>query len=368
MNRRLAICLPSLRRRRGGYRITQNGATDSTQTPAALFTDGLSESEERYRRLFEASPDAIVLTDDRGVYLDVNEAAVQLFGVPRTQLIGMSADQLREDRGAEAAERHRHYLEVGRDTGEFPFRRPDGTRGVAQYTAVRVGPNLHQSVLRDITAVREDEVRLRNSLNEKEVLLKEIHHRVKNNLQVIASMLRLQSDRIDDPQARELFLESQRRVRAMALIHERLYQAPDLARIDLAAYVRALVADLLRAYRVVARNVVVCSEIEVPGIDVDQAMALGLLLNELLTNSLRHAFLPGQSGTITITGVRDASRAIILKVADNGAGLPADFEPAISSTMGLQIIHALAAQIGGKLLWQHSPGTTVTLLIPESTA
>lgn len=108
-------------------------------------------SEDRYRRLFEASMDAIVLTDDGGIYLDANEAAATLFGLPRERLIGIRAADLREDSGPDAFASHRRYLANGRDAGEFVFRRPDGSLRVAQYTAARLGPNLHQSILRDIT-------------------------------------------------------------------------------------------------------------------------------------------------------------------------------------------------------------------------
>jgi PAS domain S-box-containing protein len=324
-----------------------------------------SESAERYRRLFEASLDAIVLADDRGVYLDANEAAAALFGIARNRLIGMCAEELRLDAGPEADERQRRYLEVGRDAGEFPFRSPDGALRIAQYTAVRLGPNLHLSIIRDITVEREAGSRLRASLVEKDVLLKEIHHRVKNNLQVIASMLRLQSDHIADAQVRELFHESQRRVRTMALVHERLYQAPDMARIDLGGYVRTLTADLLRAYRVVAGNVSVRSEINLPGVDVDQAMALGLILNELVANCLKHAFPPGYPGSITISASRGRNVALILVVSDDGVGLPPELDPADSPSMGLQIVSALAAQLGATLSWRRSPGTAVTLIIPE---
>ncbi|NTU80753.1 MAG: PAS domain S-box protein [Chloroflexales bacterium] len=364
MGRHRAIRPPPSRRRRSGRATERNPETVSERRWAEL---ALSESEERYRRLFEASLDAIVLTDDSGIYLDANEAAAALFGIPRKRLIGMSADDLRLDAGPEVAERHQSYLASGRDAGEFPFRRPDGSPRIAQYTAVRLGPNLHQSIIRDITAEREAGSRLRASLAEKEVLLKEIHHRVKNNLQVIASMLRLQSEQIADARVRDLFLESQRRVRAMALVHERLYQAPDLARIDLGAYVRTLVADLLRAYRVVAGNVAVRTEVNVPGIDVDQAMALGLILNELIVNCLKHAFPPGQPGSIMIGGSRGPSGALILSVRDDGAGLPADLDPARSPSMGLQIVNALAAQVGGTLSWRRSPGTAVTLIVPDRT-
>jgi PAS domain S-box-containing protein len=338
--------------------------SERVRASEAAHTRALA-SEERYRRLFEASMDAIVLTDDDGVYLDANEAAAALFGLPRERLIGIRAADLREDSGPEAFASHQRYLASGRDAGEFVFRRPDGSLRVAQYTAVRLGANLHQSILRDITSGREAELRLRSSLAEKEILLKEIHHRVKNNLQVIASMLRLQSDQIGDPSVRELFLESQRRVRAMALVHERLYQAPDLARINLAAYVRTLISDLQRAFRAIAGNVTIRSDVQLIQVDVDQAMALGLILNELIANCLKHAFTAGHPGTITVSGSRRPGEALVLSVSDDGTGLPSDLDPMQSPSMGLQIVTALATQIGGTLTWQRSPGTMVTLHVPE---
>ncbi|PDW04336.1 sensor histidine kinase [Candidatus Viridilinea mediisalina] len=336
---------------------------ERVQASATVLTRALV-SEERYRRLFEASMDAIVITDDTGIYLDANDAAAALFGLAREHLIGRRDAELREDQGPDAIEHRQQYLATGRDAGEFVFRRPDGSLRVAQYTAARLGDNLHQSILRDITSGREAELRLRSSLAEKEILLKEIHHRVKNNLQVIASMLRLQSDQIADPYVRDLFLESQRRVRAMALVHERLYQSPDLARINLALYVRSLVADLQRAFHSLAAHVVFHSEVEVIQVDVDQAMALGLILNELIANCLKHAFPAGQAGTITISARRRPGEALLLTVADNGTGLPAELDPEQTASMGLQIVTALATQIGGTLTWCGHPGTCVTLKVP----
>ncbi|MFV9505554.1 MAG: sensor histidine kinase [Oscillochloridaceae bacterium umkhey_bin13] len=324
----------------------------------------LSESEERYRRLFEASIDAIVLTDDDGIYLDVNDAAATLFGIPRERLIGCSANELPEQVDSEGFIDQQQDLVTGHATGTFTFRCPDGSLRIAQYTVVRLGVNLYQRILRDVTAEHAAAMRLRSSLAEKDMLLKELHHRVKNNLQVIASMLRLQSDQLSDPEVRELFLESQRRVRAMALVHERLYQAPDLARLDLAVYVRTLANDLLRAYRLTAAQVTVRVDIRVAEVNIDQAMALGLILNELIANSLKHAFAPGQQGTITVQATHPPGGSLTLSVADDGIGFPPDLDPASSPSMGLKIVHALATQLGGTLIWHHDHGTTALLKVP----
>ncbi|RRR65959.1 MAG: PAS domain S-box protein [Candidatus Viridilinea halotolerans] len=367
LRRRKRTTSDAVLRRRVAQLCVRNAALVAcVQATATVHTRALA-SEERYRRLFEASMDAILLTDDAGVYLDANAAAADLFGLPRQRLIGMRTADLREDQDTDAFEQQQRYQAIGRAAGEFVFRRPDGTLRVAQYTAARLGENLHQSILRDITSGREAELRLRSSLAEKEVLLKEIHHRVKNNLQVIASMLRLQSDQIEDAEVRDLFLESQRRVRAMALVHERLYQSPDLAHINLDAYVHSLVADLRRAFRSLTGNVVFAIDVEAIQVDVDQAMALGLILNELIANGLKHAFPDGQAGCIGITAHRQPGEALQLTVADDGVGIPTEIDPVNSSSMGIQIVTALATQIGGTLTWCGNPGTCVMLHVPKPT-
>ncbi len=193
--------------------------------------------------------------------------------------------------------------------------------------------------------VLRSEDALRSSLREKETLLKEIHHRVKNNLQVIASLLRLQARHLRDEQGRTMFDESQNRVHSIALVHEMLYQAGDLARVDFGEYLRTLTRHLADGWRGTAGNVdlrVDASEVQLA---VDTAIPCGLIVTELVTNSLKHAFPKGASGTIQVTAARRSDGWLTLTVQDDGVGLPADFDLRRSSNLGLELVATLVRQL-----------------------
>src|SRR5262249_24283603 len=190
-------------------------------------------------------------------------------------------------------------------------------------------PLFLQGIAYDITeskraeeAVRASTERIQTSLREKEVLLEEIHHRVKNNLQVISSLLRLQSSQVHDPGAQEMFAESCNRIHSMALVHERLYQSADLSRVDLGEDVRTLTDLLRRSYHTRAEGVGVRAAIDDVSLGIDAAVPLGLAINELVSNCLKHAFPAGRRGDIQFEVRPDAERGYLLRLADDGVGLP----------------------------------------------
>ena len=208
------------------------------------------------------------------------------------------------------------------------------------------------------------EADIKQSLAEKEVLLKEIHHRVKNNLQVIASLLNLQVMNLKDDQLAAIIADSQHRVRAMALIHEQLYQSSDLARIDFAQYAQRLVNHLDKSYRGWASNIALTTTIDDIQLDIDSAIPCGLIINELVTNAIKHAFPDDHSGTICVTMHKDGDQRITLTVSDNGIGLPEDFDLRQTQSLGLLLVNGLTEQLGGSLYWNSVAGTTVTVDIP----
>jgi two-component sensor histidine kinase len=206
---------------------------------------------------------------------------------------------------------------------------------------------------------------LRATLREKEVLLKEIHHRVKNNLQVTSSLLRLQSAHIKDPVARELFVESQHRIHSMALVHEKLYQAPDLARVDMRDYTDSLAQLLARAYGTDGARIKIKLAHERLFLGIDIAVPVGLVLNELISNCLKHAFADGRDGRIEITIDHHAGQGFTVAVADDGVGLPADLDVRRAHTLGLQLVHTLAEQLRGTIVvTRRARGTIFTLEVP----
>ena len=213
---------------------------------------------------------------------------------------------------------------------------------------------------------------LKRSLQEKEVLLKEIHHRVKNNLQIISSLLYLQSNHVADSRDVMAFKESQHRVASMALIHEKLYLSSDLASLDFTQYIEKLSLDLLRSYQVSQRQVTLeVDVVEVP-LELDVAIPCGLIINELVSNSLKYAFPNGKQGTISVrlkyrgddgapivTAGEEKERVRLeLLVSDDGIGIPEDFDTESSDTLGLVLVRTLVQQLDGDMILERNEGTT----------
>lgn len=209
---------------------------------------------------------------------------------------------------------------------------------------------------------------LQASLHEKEALLKEIHHRVKNNLQVISSLLNLQAGQVKEPAALEVLQDSQHRIKSMALVHERLYLSPDLAQIPFSVYVRDLADFLLRSYHLQPITCSIHIDDEV-FLEIEKAIPCGLILNELITNALKHAFPQQESGQIQITCTHRPDNLLRLCVADDGIGLPAGFSFEQTGSLGMQLVTSLAEQIDGKIDWQSVPdlavGTCITITFPR---
>ncbi len=206
---------------------------------------------------------------------------------------------------------------------------------------------------------------VRNSLGEKEILLKEVHHRVKNNLQVISGLLNLQSLHITDPKGREAYKESQNRVISMALIHEELYQARDLARVDFGAYIENLVANLLGSYSIVKDRVTLDMDISHTDMVVDTAIPCGLIVNELISNCLKHAFPDGKTGRIKVAFRELDGKEYELVVSDDGVGLPAEIDIAKSTSLGMKLVYLIVEQLQGKLEVTREGGTSFRILFRE---
>jgi len=224
------------------------------------------------------------------------------------------------------------------------------------------------TVVVDITDRRQMEERLQASLSEKEVLLKEIHHRVKNNLQIVSSLLDLQADSLTDPQVRIIFEESQQRIQAMALIHESLYQSDDLAHIDAAQYISRLSARLGQAYAPLTERVTVKVQAEAVWLEVQTAIACGLILQELLSNGFKHAFSDGQSGEIQISLQVTPDQQAILTVRDTGVGFPEGLDFRTTDSLGLQLVCLLTEQLQGTIRLDRREGTAWPLTFPRASA
>lgn len=216
----------------------------------------------------------------------------------------------------------------------------------------------------DITARKQAEDKLKASLREKDVLIKEIHHRVKNNLQVISSLLRLQAAYIKDEQALDVFQDSQNRVRAMAMIHENLYHSHDLAKINFSEYLQNLTNNLIRSYRL-NQNIKIKLNLEKVFLRIDTAIPCGLIINELVSNSMKHAFVEQNIGEIYIEFSTLEPGKYSLNVSDNGKGFAKDIESCKNHSLGLQLVWNLVEQLEGTIAFKNKLGTIFNITFVE---
>ncbi|MEA2006145.1 MAG: histidine kinase dimerization/phosphoacceptor domain -containing protein, partial [Acidobacteriota bacterium] len=218
------------------------------------------------------------------------------------------------------------------------------------------------SIYRDITEHKQAEDKIKASLKERDVMLKEIHHRVKNNMQIISSLLRLQSRSIKDHEMLEIFKECQNRIRSIALIHETLYQSKDLARINFSDYINRLTTHLFAIYRERASGINFNLNVGEVHIDINRAIPCGLVISELVSNSLKHAFPGARKGQIIVKMNMNKKGRYTLIVSDTGVGLPECLDFRQPETLGLQLVNDLVNQIGGTIELDREGGTIFTII------
>jgi two-component system CheB/CheR fusion protein len=252
---------------------------------------------------------------------------------------------------------------------EFRIIRPDGEIRWVWARSFFVNdsegrPTRVAGIAEDVTERHALEEGVRSSLREKEVLLKEIHHRVKNNLQIISSLLNLQLEHMQNAAAASTLRDSQSRIRTMALVHEKLYSSRDLARIDLRNYIEDLTAGLLHAHG--RPQIRLTLDVEEVSLGIDAAIPLGLILNELVSNALKYAFPDGRTGTITITLRPEPGGILCLAVEDDGVGFPPEIDFRRTASLGLQLVNTLAEQIEAAVDLDTSPrGSRLTVRLPS---
>ena len=310
----------------------------------------IERSEAFLRGIFEQTPDGVLLVDAACSVTRANAQAERLFGHTAGALAGMPLDALLFETGGGAAsvcERVRATsLRHGLD-GNVPLhgRRRDGSTFPADAMANPLRERaLVILTVRDMTESRAQQDALRHALDDKNTLLKELYHRVKNNLQLIVSLFNLQVRTVSEPQARQALVEAASRVRAMALVHERLYQSGNLASIRLDTFMAELCEQLARAASAAQRGIAV--HVEVPPLEVglDIAVPLGLLLNELVTNSLKHGFPDGRGGHVLVRAERGGENVRLI-VSDDGVGLAPGLNRTSPATLGLKLVSALSEQM-----------------------
>ena len=332
----------------------------------------LGESEERLRLLIESAEDIVMMQDLEGKYLYYNGPS--RYGLEPGDVVGKMPSDLHDPAAArEHVERIRKVAESGESvTSETRMNLQGETYWfMDQSSPIRdsAGKVIGVATIsRNITERKQAEEQVRASLREKEVLLQEVHHRVKNNLNVIVGLLDLQADTVQDPVALQAFANSRRRIRSMALIHEKLYRSPDLASIGADEYVQEVVDYLAVAYEGRGQPVTLRVQVEHVPLDIDTAIPCGLIINELVANALEHAF-PGDGDEAEPSEVAVELRAdggrYLLTVSDNGVGLPPDLDFRNTQSLGLQLVTLLAEQLQGTVTLDRSGGTSFTIAFGE---
>jgi PAS domain S-box-containing protein len=335
----------------------------------------LQESEHKFRSLYEATSDAVMLLNEQE-FFDCNPATLKIFGCTNKQeFYGKHPSEfspLFQPSGQDSASLSTQKINIAMATGSCRFdwvhQRLDGSEFPAEVllNVMEInGKKFLQAVVRDITERKRDENQIKASLAEKEVLLQEIHHRVKNNLQVISSLLRLQSRYIQDNRVIEMLKESQNRVRSMALVHEQLYQSQDLSNIDFAEYIENLAHNLFQAYEINSPVIKLQTNIAPCKLNIDTAVPCGLIINELVTNSLKYAFSGEIQGKIKIDFSLDNNGVCVLVVSDTGIGFPKDLDYRNARTLGLRLVGSLVRQIRGNITLLATLGTVFQITFPQ---
>jgi PAS domain S-box-containing protein len=308
---------------------------------------------ERLALVMRYANDMILLCDEEGRIIEANHRSLAAYGYTLDELRALPSGGLRPPG---AAPQQSLELDLIRSKWGAVFetlhRRKDGSVLQVEVSGRSLNEGGREYLLliaRDNTERRLADEALRASLHEKEALLKEVHHRVKNNLQVITSLLRLEGGRSSEPSTKVVLKDMQGRIRSMALLHEALYRTGNFARVDVAEYLRQLATQLFRMQQTESNKTRLVLDLSPAWVEIDQAIPCGLIVNELLTNCLKHAFVDGRSGEVQLLVRQGADGQVRLQVSDDGIGIREDFEAKRRKSLGLQLVTDLARQIGGCL-------------------
>ena len=339
-----------------------NGMLDAL----ARSTEQLRESERRNAAFLDAVPDTIFRVTRDGTILDARSSHIETLLETAGNLVGKDAEQilpLYSFISPDLFDKSLAATEAALNTGvtqtlSFSVDTESGKRHFEERFVAATDKEVI-ALVREVTDIRNAEETRR-----RELLLKEIHHRVKNNLQVISSLLALQAGASKDHTTRRLLMESRDRVRSMGLIHERLYQSDSERGMSFAAYVNDLAAHLRHSYTGSSEAITMSLDVQDIVLDMDASVPCGLIINELLSNSLKHAFMEGKGGTIAVRIREEPKGTVVLTVSDDGQGLPLGFDITATHTLGLRIVGSLVAQLKGTITAGHGPGASFTVTFP----
>lgn len=327
-------------------------------------------SEERFASFMNNIPAAAWIKDSKGRFLFINKNYSERFGLAPDMVMGKTVHEVLPQHSiSTSVELDKKVIEKGNKEELIEFNAtPNGEKHhwlVSRFpipSADKKENNLG-GIAFNISTLIETQFQLEKSLREKEVLLREIHHRVKNNLQIISSLLNLQNKAVSDTFSSKALIESQNRVRSMALIHEKLYQSASLDLIDFGDYAKSICNYLYKTYVVDSGKIKLQLEADNIRIDVETAMPMGLILTELFSNALKYAFAGKETGNVNIS-LRFDGDWLVMIVADDGIGMPTGFDIKKTDSLGLQLVESLIEQVQGQLEFDSKNGTRFIVVVP----
>jgi PAS domain S-box-containing protein len=327
----------------------------------------------KYKTLFEADPDYTLLVDTEGIIVDVNLATTKVTGLSFKELVGKKITDLKIilEQDLQLYIKKIPELLNGNHIKPFEVRLKDKEGELrwvnVQVTTIEEEDNVSFVLIiaSDITESKQFEDELKNSIREKEILLQEIHHRVKNNMQIISSLLNIQARYVDDNETVNVLKESQNRVKSMAMIHEKLYQSKNFNKIYFADYIESLVWDLFYSYSIEKGTIKPVLEIDDVKLNIETSVPCGLIIVELVSNSLKYAFPDKHKGELKVS-LKSKGNYYVLTISDNGVGIPENVDVKNTDSLGLRLVNSLTDQIDGEIeLKTSSHGTEFKITFQE---
>ena len=330
--------------------------------------DALEKSEGRFHSMFERHDSVMLLIDsETGKIIDANFAAERFYGKSQADIRKQFIHDINTLPPEEIDTAMMEAVQEKNNCFTFPHQIVNGEIRMVEVHSSPIdfgGKTILFSIIHDITDREKMSEQIKASLVEKETLLREVHHRVKNNLQIIISLLNLQIRRMNDPVTIETLNDCQNRVRSMALVHEHLYKGKDISQIDLGNYIKALGTGLFQSYEDERRSIQFDISIQDIYVDINIAIPLGLISNELIINSLKYAFSEKKGGILSLNA-REDSKSLYFIVADNGGGIPEEITLESQDSMGLRLISMFADQLNATVVIDRTEGTKFTFTIPK---
>ena len=343
----------------------QNDELRRIQNEIVASRDKYSELFERYSSLYDFAPVGYFTLKEKGIIEQANLTGATLLGMERQSLIGKPLTRFisKEDQDIFYLHHTQVVKKKGNHTCELKMMRDGDASFIGQLESKaeqdKADNVVHvRTAITDITDRKITQHRLQASLREKQVLLQEVHHRVKNNMQVIISLINLKCEKIEDPNIRDLFRQTVDRINSMALVHTQLYKSKDFSEVNICHYIKSIVEHLFQSHGVNPVKIRFIMDSTDRPVSLDSAINCGLIVNEVVTNSIKYAFPEEQTGEIRVGFERRDDGALDMHVSDNGVGMPTSYDVRDIDTLGFKIIHAVAEhQLGGTLNLDRTNGT-----------